>query len=373
MKTATFTLEATDGDARAGVLRTAHGEIPTPIFMPVGTQASVKGLTPDELESAGARIILANAYHLYLRPGADIIEAAGGLHAFMSWPQPILTDSGGFQVFSLASLGTVDDEGYHFASHLDGTRHTFTPESVVALQEKLGSDIAMVLDDVAPAGVDERRAREAAQRTLEWAQRAAAARRRTDQLAFAIVQGSTFEELRRENARALAELDFPGYAIGGLWVGEAKNHSLAMTRIVCDELPADKPRYVMGVGTPEDMLACIARGADMFDCVYPTRCARHALALTMRGRLNLRNARFATDFAPIDPSCQCPTCARFSRAYLSHCFRANEMLAPRVVSLHNIWMMLRLSEAARAAIQAGRFETWSEGVLASLGAAGREG
>ncbi|MBV8170364.1 MAG: tRNA guanosine(34) transglycosylase Tgt [Candidatus Eremiobacteraeota bacterium] len=373
MSDGAFTLEATDGDARAGVLRTAHGEIPTPTFMPVGTQASVKGLAPDELTGAGARIILANAYHLYLRPGADTIEAAGGLHAFMGWHGPILTDSGGFQVFSLASLGTVDDDGYHFASHLDGTRHTFTPESVVALQETLGSDIAMVLDDVAPAGVDERRAREAAARTLAWAARAAAAKRRTDQLLFAIVQGSTYDAVRRENARALAALDFPGYGIGGLWVGESKAHSLAVTELVCGQLPGDKPRYVMGVGTPEDMIACIARGADMFDCVYPTRCARHALALTLRGRLNLRNARFAKDFSPIDPDCKCPACARFSRAYLAHCFRASEMIAPRVVSLHNIWTMLRLSDAARESILAGRFEAWRDGVLDGLRAGAAEG
>ena len=362
-----FSLEATDGVARAGTLRTAHGEVPTPIFMPVGTQASVKGLTPQEVAACGARIILANAYHLYLRPGAPVIEQAGGLHAFMGWPHPILTDSGGFQIFSLASLGSVDDEGYHFASHLDGTRHTFTPESVIHLQERLGSDIAMVLDDVAPAGVDEDRARESAARTLRWARRAQGARTRDDQLTFAIVQGSTFEALRRENARALAALDFPGYAIGGLWVGEPKAHSLEMTRIVCEELPADKPRYVMGVGTPEDLLSCIGRGADMFDCVYPTRSARHALALTLQGRLNLRNARYVADFTPLDPACACPTCSHFSRAYLAHCFRANEMLAPRLVSTHNIWMMMRLSETARARIREGRFWSWQAGILESLG------
>ena len=368
-----FTLEATDGAARAGTLRTAHGDVQTPIFMPVGTQASVKGLTPDELVASGAHIVLANAYHLYLRPGAEVIERAGGLHAFMSWPGAILTDSGGFQVFSLATLGSVDDEGYHFASHLDGTRHTFTPESVVRLQERLGSDIAMVLDDVAPAGVDESRAREAAQRTLRWAERAKRARTRDDQLTFAIVQGSTFEALRRENARALAALDFPGYAIGGLWVGEAKSRGLEMVEIAAAQLPAGKPRYVMGVGTPEDMLACIGRGVDMFDCVYPTRSARHALALTAGGRLNLRNARYTTDFGPLDPACSCPTCKRFSRAYLAHCFRANESLAPRLVSLHNVWMLEQLSAAARAAIIDGRFSNWRTGAMESLGAKPAEG
>ncbi len=368
-----FTLDASDGAARAGTLRTAHGEVETPVFMPVGTQASIKGLTPDEVRASGARIILANAYHLYLRPGVDLIERAGGLHAFMGWPHAVLTDSGGFQMFSLAKLATVDDSGYHFASHLDGTKHTFTPESVVALQERLGSDIAMLLDDVAPAGVDETRAREAAERTLRWAERAHSARRRADQVTFAIVQGSTFEGVRRANARALAALDFPGYAIGGLWVGETKEHSLAMAAATCDELPADKPRYLMGVGTPEDLLACIGLGVDMFDCVYPTRCARHALALTTRGRLNLRNARFTDDFTPLDPACGCPTCARFTRAYLAHCFRAGEMLAPRAVSEHNIWMLMELGKQAREAIRQQRFAAWRDAALASLSSQDSEG
>jgi len=368
-----FSLDAVDGRARAGTLRTRHGDIPTPVFMPVGTQASVKALTPDELRACGAGIILANAYHCYLRPGADIIERAGGLHGFMAWSGAILTDSGGFQVFSLAKLGAVDDEGYHFASHLDGTRHTFTPESVVALQERLGGDIAMVLDDVAPAGVDEARAREAARRTLAWARRAKAARTRDDQLTFAIVQGSTFEPLRRANARDLAALDFPGYGIGGLWVGEAKPLSLEMAAATCEELPRERPRYLMGVGTPEDLLACVGCGVDMFDCVYPTRCARHALALTVHGRLNLRNARFTDDFSPLDPTCACPTCRQFTRAYLAHLFRAGELLAARLVSLHNIWMLLELGREARAAIVAGRFEAWKTAALDALRGSQSEG
>ena len=353
-----FALEASDGAARAGMLRTSHGDVATPVFMPVGTQAGIKGLTPDELRDFGAPIIVANAYHLYLRPGAAVIAAAGGLHGFMSWNRAILSDSGGFQVFSLSNLSTVDDEGYHFASHLDGSRHTFTPESVVALQESLGSDIAMVLDDCAPAGVDEARAVESARRTLAWAQRAVRARTRTDQLTFAIVQGSTYEALRRQQARELIAMDFPGYAIGGLWVGEPKSLSLAMARLVCAELPESKPRYLMGVGTPEDLLACIECGVDMFDCVYPTRCARHALALTSTGRLNLKNAKFSTDFRPLDPQCECATCATFSRAYLAHCFRANEMLGPRAVSLHNLAMLMHLAKEARAAIRARRFADW---------------
>jgi queuine tRNA-ribosyltransferase len=368
-----FSLDAVDGAARAGMLHTSHGDVPTPVFMPVGTQASVKALTPDELRAAGAGIILANAYHCYLRPGVDIVERAGGLHGFMAWSGAILTDSGGFQMFSLAKLASVDDEGYHFASHLDGTRHTFTPESVVELQERLGSDIAMVLDDVAPAGVDETRAVEAAQRTLAWARRAKSARSSADQLTFAIVQGSTFERLRRANARDLAALDFPGYGIGGLWVGEPKALSLEMTAAACEELPGDRPRYLMGVGTPEDLLAGIGCGVDMFDCVYPTRCARHALALTKHGRLNLRNARFTTDLTPLDATCACPTCTQFTRAYLAHCFRAGELLAPRLVSLHNIWMLLELGREARAAIVDGRFAPWRTEALDALGAGQSEG
>ena len=353
-----FTLEATDHGARAGTLRTVHGDVPTPAFMPVGTQAAVKALSPQELRSAGASMILANAYHCYLRPGADVIAKAGGLHRFMSWNGPILTDSGGFQIFSLSKFSRVDDDGYHFASHLDGSRHTFTPESVVRLQETLGSDVAMVLDDLAPAGVDAARAAEAAERTLRWAERARGAIGSDDQLTFAIVQGSTFEPLRRRNAQDLVALDFPGYAIGGLWVGEPKTQSIAMAHATCEELPDGKPRYLMGVGTPEDLVACIAAGVDLFDCVYPTRCARHALALTTQGRLNLRNARFTEDFSPLDPSCACAACTSFSRAYLAHCFRAGEALAARMVSLHNVTHMTGLAAQARRAIVEGRFADW---------------
>jgi queuine tRNA-ribosyltransferase len=361
-----FTLHARDGEARAGTLHTGHGDVATPVFMPVGTQASVKGVTPDELGACGVTILLANAYHLYLRPGADLIRHAGGLHAFMSWPGAILTDSGGFQVLSLARLSHVDDEGYHFASHLDGSRHTFTPESVVAIQEALGSDIAMVLDDVAPAGVDETRAAESAARTTLWARRARAVLQRPEQLTFAIVQGSTYERLRREQARELAALDFPGYAIGGLWVGEERPLGLAMVEACAQELPQDKPRYLMGVGTPEDLLAAIARGVDMFDCVYPTRSARHALALTSTGRLNLRNAAHARDVRPLDEQCSCPVCASFTRAYVAHLFRAGEMLAPRLVSVHNIAFLSAFARAARAAILSGEFGAWSAQRLAGL-------
>ncbi|HXN08217.1 MAG TPA: tRNA guanosine(34) transglycosylase Tgt [Candidatus Acidoferrales bacterium] len=361
-----FTLQRSVAGARAGTLHTAHGDIATPVFMPVGTQASVKGVSPQELAACGIGIILANAYHLYLRPGAELIARAGGLHEFMSWPGAILTDSGGFQVFSLTRLARIDDEGYHFASHLDGSRHTFTPESVVALQEALGSDIAMVLDDVAPAGVEEPRARESALRTLQWARRAKQSIQRGDQLTFAIVQGSTFEDLRRRQAQELAALDFPGYAIGGLWVGEERSLGLAMVAATTSELPHDKPRYLMGVGTPEDLIVSMARGVDMFDCVYPTRSARHALALTSAGRLNLRNASFTQDFQPLDSTCRCAVCAAFTRAYLAHLFRAGEMLAPRLVSVHNIFFLNELVKEARGAIVDGTFASWSVQRLASL-------
>jgi len=361
-----FRLEASDGAARAGVLTTAHGSVETPVFMPVGTQAAVKALAPEELQACGVRIVLANAYHCYLRPGQRIIEKAGGLHAFMGWGGSMLTDSGGFQVFSLADLARVDDDGYHFASHLDGSRHTFTPESVAALQAALGSDIAMVLDDCAPAGVTPERAREAADRTLRWAARAMAARTRADQLTFAIVQGSTFVELRRAHARRLAALDFPGYAIGGLWVGEPKTLGMEMVRATCGELPAEKPRYLMGVGTPEDLLACIACGVDMFDCVYPTRCARHALGLTGEGRVNLRNAKYRDDFAPLDRTCDCAACVHHTRAYLAHCFHAGESLGPRLLSLHNVAFLTRLARDARNAIERRRFSSWSAEQLARL-------
>ena len=364
-----FTLAATDGLARAGTLRTAHGDVATPAFMPVGTQAAVKGLAPDELRACGATIVLANAYHCYLRPGPAIIARAGGLHGFMAWDRPILTDSGGFQIFSLSALSRVDDDGYHFASHLDGTRHTFTPESVVGLQEALGSDVTMVLDDLAPAGVNESRAAEAAERTLRWATRSLAAKRRDDQLTFAIVQGSTIEPLRRQNARDLVALDFSGYAIGGLWVGESKTLGIRMVAASCEELPQHKPRYLMGVGTPEDLLACIAVGVDMFDCVYPTRCARHALALTSEGRLNLRNAKFATDFSPLDATCGCPACTQLSRAYLAHCFRSGELLGPRMVSVHNVAFMTRFAREARAAIVEHRYSAWRDRTSERLGLA----
>ncbi|HXW50668.1 MAG TPA: tRNA guanosine(34) transglycosylase Tgt [Candidatus Acidoferrales bacterium] len=368
-----FALAARDGAARAGTLLTAHGTVQTPVFMPVGTQASVKGVSPAELRACGVSMLLANAYHLYLRPGASVIEEAGGLHRFMAWDGSILTDSGGFQIFSLARLSRIDDEGYHFASHLDGSPHVFTPESVVRLQEALGSDVAMVLDQLVSADASETLAREAAERTLRWAERARAALRRPQQLTFAIVQGGTYPQLRREQARALAALDFPGYAIGGLWVGEERALGLEMVSVSTSALPEEKPRYLMGVGTPEDLIDAIGRGVDMFDCVYPTRCARHALALTSHGRLNLRNAAYQRDQRPLDPECTCTTCATYSRAYLAHCFRAGEQLGARLVSIHNIACLVTVASLARNAIIAGEFEAFRARRLEALAPTARTG
>jgi len=316
--------------------------------------------------AAGAGIVLANAYHCYLRPGAAIIERAGGLHSFMGWERAILTDSGGFQVFSLSALARIDDAGYHFASHLDGSRHSFTPESVVKLQETLGSDIAMVLDDCIGAQADGTRVQESARRTLQWAQRSRQAHTRREQLQFGIVQGAANDRLRAEQARDLATLDFDGYGIGGLWVGESKATSLRMAALTCDALPAAAPRYLMGVGTAEDIIAGIAVGVDMFDCVYPTRCARHALALTSVGRLNLRNAAFTADFRRLDPHCSCVTCTRFTRAYLAHCVRARESIAARLLSLHNLTFLIGVSKEARAAIVDGRLQQWRAERSASI-------
>jgi len=358
-----FTLQASAAAARAGTLHTAHGDIATPVFMPVGTQASVQGVSPQELAACGVGIILANAYHLYLRPGAELIAHAGGLHEFMSWPGAILTDSGGFQVFSLTRLARVDDEGYHFASHLDGSRHTFTPESVAALQETLGSDIAMVLDDVAPAGVDEARAQESASRTLQWARRAKQSIQSSDQLTFAIVQGGAYEDLRRRQAHELAALDFPGYAIGGLWIGEERTLGLAMVAATTRELPDEKPRYLMGVGTPEDLIESIARGVDMFDCVLPTRLGRNGSVYTSRGRRHLRAKASEESWEAVDPECGCSVGGRYSAAYLRHLFRSDEILGGRLASFHNLYFYYHLMEEARAAISRGCFDRFKRSFL----------
>ncbi len=346
-----FSLRSSSGQARRGTLRLAHGVVETPAFMPVGTAATVKGLTPRDLRELGAQIILSNTYHLWLRPGLETIVAAGGLHAFMAWDGPILTDSGGFQVFSLESRRVLDDDGVRFRSHLDGSEHQFTPENVVAFQEALGVDVAMTLDVCVklPASPDEIDA--AARRTTLWAQRCAASRTRRETLLFGIVQGGLDRAARARSSSDLVALDLPGYAIGGLSVGESREEMTEMARFTADLLPAGKPRYLMGVGTVPDILNAIDAGVDMFDCVYPTRCGRTGRAMTRSGEFNIRNAAFVRDFRPLDERCRCAVCATFTRAYISHLFRADEMLGPRLLSYHNLAVLLDLVTDARSAIE----------------------
>jgi len=351
----TFTLHASDGAARRGTLSLGHGDVETPAFMPVGTAATVKGLTPDDLRAFDTRIVLANTYHLWLRPGRETIEALGGLHAFMRWDRNILTDSGGFQVFSLEARRELSDTGVRFRSHLDGSEHEFTPENVVAFQEALGVDIAMALDVCVKLPAAPQEIAEAVRLTTLWAKRCAAARKRPATQLFGIVQGGLDERERERSARELRALGFPGYAIGGLSVGESRQDLYRMARFTASLLPRDKPRYLMGVGTVRDLLAAIDGGIDMFDCVYPTRCGRNGRALTRSGDLNIRNAVFARDARPLDAACRCDVCATYTRAYLSHLFRAEEMLGPRLLSYHNLAMLAQLMAEARAAIVAG---TW---------------
>ncbi|HLJ67914.1 MAG TPA: tRNA guanosine(34) transglycosylase Tgt [Chloroflexota bacterium] len=341
--------------ARRGELTTSHGPIATPVFMPVGTQATVKSLTPDDLRKAGAGIILGNTYHLYLRPGSELIARLGGLHRFMAWDRSILTDSGGYQVFSLGHLRTIDEGGVTFRSHIDGSTHRFTPESVVRTQEELGPDIAMILDECTPFPCSEDEARASFERTTRWAARAREAHRRADQALFGIVQGGMFAPLRRESAGQLTELDFPGYGIGGLSVGEPKDLFYEMLAVSAASLPAERPRYVMGVGAPEDLFEAVANGVDMFDCVLQTRLGRNGGLFTRTGRLNIRNARFREADEPVDPTCDCETCRTFSLAYLHHLFRTEELLAYRLASVHNVRWTIKLVEEMRDAITAGTF------------------
>lgn len=340
--------------ARAGVFSTPHGDIPTPVFAPVGTQATVKTMSPRDLEELGASLILANTYHLYLRPGAELIARLGGLHHFMAWHGPILTDSGGFQVFSLESLRRVSDEGVVFRSHLDGSEHRFTPEEVMRIQELLGADIIMCLDECAPP-LDRAYNEAALRRTHLWAERCRRAQTRNDQALFGIVQGGIFADLRRESVEFLTALDFPGYAIGGLSVGETKAQTHETLEITTALLPADRPRYLMGVGAPEDLFEGVARGVDIFDCVLPTRIARNGAVFTRRGRLNLRNACHADDPNPIEENCTCYTCRTFSRAYLRHLIQAGEILGLYLATLHNLHFLLQLMREIRQAILDGTF------------------
>jgi len=362
-----FTLAATDGLARAGVLHTPHGDVPTPAFMPVGTKATVKSVDPDELRAIGTTILLGNTYHLHFRPGEDLIAELGGLHSFMGWDGPILTDSGGFQVFSLRdTLIASDDDGVTFRSVYDGSPERFTPELAARIQEQLGSDVAMCLDICPPSGLPRAELEEAVRRTTLWAERQRDLPRAPGQLRFAITQGGLDTELRQRSSAELVPLDFDGYAIGGLSVGEARRPMFDATTHATSFLPSEKPRYFMGIGDPEGVIEVIARGVDMFDCVLPTRTARTGSALTWEGRLNLRNARFARDPRPLDESCRCPACTRFTRAYIRHLVNQQEILGLRLLSLHNLRFLLDLAAAARQAIERGAFETWRTDALARL-------
>ena len=364
-----FGFELIDRDrgtsARRGRFQTPHGPIETPAFMPVGTRATVKGLTPQQLREVGADVVLANAYHLYLRPGADVVRDAGGLHPFMGWDRAILTDSGGFQVFSLSDTFEVEDEGVLFRSIFDGSEHRWTPEDVVAIQQGLGGDIAMVLDQCPPYPADEDLVAEAVRRSAGWASRSKAAHTREDQVLFGIVQGGTFRHLRAESVERTAEIGFPGYGIGGYSVGEPHELMLEGLGAVADALPADAPRYLMGVGNPTTVLQAIGLGIDLFDSVLPTRTARMGTAFSSSGRMNLKNARYARDFGPLDPTCSCPTCARYSRAYLRHLVVLKEMLASVLLSMHNLHFLIDLAQKAREAVEEGTYAsllgTWMEG------------
>ncbi len=363
----TVTLEvveqSADGRARAGVLHTPHGSVPTPVFMPVGTQASVKTVSPDELKALGAGIILGNTYHLYLRPGHDLIQRAGGLHQFMSWDGAILTDSGGYQVFSLGSLRKITERGVEFRSHIDGSRHLFTPERVMEIQMAIGADIAMCFDECAPYPCDRDYAAKSAAMTARWAERCLAAHNGSKQALFGIVQGSVYADLRRKSAADMVSLGFPGFGIGGLSVGEPKDVMYAMLDETVPCLPEDKPRYLMGVGSPDALLEGVARGVDMFDCVLPTRIARNGTVFTREGRIIVRDAAYAEDFRPLDPGCDCFTCQSFTRAYIRHLLKAGEVLGIRLTSIHNLRHLVRMMEEIRESIIDGSFdeyrkETW---------------
>lgn len=377
----TFTLESSDSTgARAGTLETPHGEVQTPLFMPVGTKATVKGVQADMLDSMGAQVVLANAYHLAMRPGPDLIAEAGGLHRFMNWDKTILTDSGGFQVFSLADTRKITDDGVTFQSIIDGSKHHWTPEENMRIQNMLGADIIMQLDECPPYPADKAHVREATMRSLAWAKRCRDAHtlleqrkaaglspvqnannpKPTPQALFGIVQGGTYADLRKESAITLAEMDFPGLGIGGYSVGEPHEVMFESLELTTDVMPKDRPRYLMGVGNPTTLVHAIAAGVDLFDCVLPTRTARMGTAFSSEGRLNIKNARFAKDFMPLDPLCICDTCQNYSRAYLRHLLVSKEMLASILLSQHNLHYLLDLTAKARAAIQAGTYQQFMQ-------------
>ena len=362
-----FNLVATSGSVRAGMLDTPRGQVPTPAFMPVATQGSVKALTPEEVQEVGARIVLANGYHLYLRPGVDVVGELGGLHSFTGWEGPMLTDSGGFQAFSLGSLRKINDDGILFRSHLDGSEHFFTPESATLTQEALGADIIMCLDQCIAYGESRESVQRALERTHQWALRCREAHSRANspdhQAIFGIVQGGVFPDLRARSAEYITSLDFDGYAVGGLAVGEAKQPMYDVTDQVGKLLPQDKPRYLMGVGSPEDLVECVARGMDLFDCALPTRVARNGALFTSAGRVDITNRRFKRTASPLQEDCNCYSCSRFSAAYLHHLFKSRELLGLRLASIHNLRFILRLMEQMREAIVGGAFDAFRDSFL----------
>jgi queuine tRNA-ribosyltransferase len=370
-----FQIEARDGAARAGRFFTPHGEVQTPVFMPVGTLATVKGVPQDTLDELGVQILLNNTYHLYLRPGVETVRQLGGVQKFMAWDRPILTDSGGFQVFSLSDLRKVTEEGVAFRSHLDGSSHFFSPESAIAAEIGLGADIIMAFDECTEHPAEYKRTQDSMEMTLRWARRSKeyfeahkwetpwfAERHGQTQALFGIVQGGMFPDLRRESAQRTVEIDFPGYAIGGLSVGEPRPMTYEMADAAIRFLPEDKPRYLMGVGTPEEIVHYVAAGVDMMDCVLPTRAARHGLLFTSEGRLTIKNARFAVDEGPIDPACQCKVCTRYSRGYLRHLYASNELLAQTLNTIHNLAYYVDTMQRVRQAILSGDFATFLSGV-----------
>lgn len=347
--------ECKQSGARLGKIHTPHGEIETPIFMPVGTQATVKAMTPEELKEINSQIILSNTYHLYMRPGHELIDKAGGLHSFMNWDKPILTDSGGFQVFSLGDLRNITEEGVEFRSHLDGSKHFLSPEKAIEIENALGADIIMVFDECAPYPADREYVKNSLERTTRWAKRCKDAHQKEGtQALFGIIQGGMYKDLREQSAKEIIDLDFPGYAVGGLSVGEPKPLMYEVLDYTTPLMPKNKPRYLMGVGSPDCLIEGAIRGIDMFDCVLPTRIARNGTAMTSQGRVVIKNAKYFDDFSSLDPECSCYTCKNYSRAYLRHLFKANEILSARLLTYHNLYFLLKLMENVREAIKEDR-------------------
>ena len=363
MPAVTFELNKTDTrtKARRGTLTTPHGKIETPVFMPVGTAATVKAMKPEDVKRTGAQIVLANTYHLYLRPGSGIVREAGGLHRFMNWDGPILTDSGGFQVFSLGKLRKITEEGVTFSSHIDGSKHILTPEKSIEIQTELGSDIMMAFDECAPPEADRAYIEQSQAMTTRWLRRCVKAHHNTQRQAlFGIMQGGFFRDLREKSAEAIVAMDLPGYAIGGISVGETKEEYIGVLDYAPDLLPADKPRYVMGIGTPDYIFEAVERGVDMFDCVEPSRIARHGMAMTSYGRVNIKNKQYERDFTPLDPECDCYTCRHYSKAYLRHLFKAGEILSHMLLTEHNLHFLSRTAERIREAIDEDRFSEYKK-------------